>query len=41
MILVVGSVNTDICLRVPHIPQIGKTLLAQGTETHLGGKGTN
>lgn len=36
-----GSINTDHLYRVPHIPAPGETILAQGLETGLGGKGAN
>ncbi|MCL2564135.1 MAG: ribokinase [Oscillospiraceae bacterium] len=40
-ITVIGSINMDIVLRVPHIPAPGETILAQGVQTFGGGKGAN
>ncbi len=40
-IVVIGSLNVDHTLRVPHIPAPGETLTATATFTCLGGKGAN
>jgi ribokinase len=40
-IVVVGSLNVDHTLRVPHIPAPGETLSASGMLTCFGGKGAN
>lgn len=40
-IVVVGSLNVDHTLRVPHIPQPGETLTSHGLFTCFGGKGAN
>ena len=40
-IAVVGSINLDYMLTVPHMPQTEETLLAQNFETLPGGKGAN
>ena len=40
-IVVIGSLNVDHTLRVPHIPAPGETLTASATFTCLGGKGAN
>lgn len=41
MILVVGSINMDICLRVKDIPRPGETVLSMGIAKNPGGKGAN
>jgi ribokinase len=41
VIAVVGSVNWDIAVRVPHLPQVGETVLGTGARSGLGGKGAN
>jgi len=41
MIVVVGSLNMDLVVRVPRHPQPGETLLGSAYETHPGGKGAN
>lgn len=41
MIVVVGSVNSDLVARVAHHPGPGETVLASGHETMSGGKGAN
>jgi len=41
MILVVGSLNMDLVLRVQSLPRPGETVLGQDYETHPGGKGAN
>ncbi|GAA0133784.1 ribokinase [Paenibacillus sp. YSY-4.3] len=40
-ILVIGSINMDLVLRVPYIPQVGETLLGSSVERVPGGKGAN
>lgn len=40
-ILVVGSINMDLVVRVPHSPQPGETVLGGDFETFPGGKGAN
>ncbi|ETA81424.1 ribokinase [Youngiibacter fragilis] len=40
-IVVVGSLNMDYILQVPHIPKEGETILSTETDTSLGGKGLN
>jgi ribokinase len=40
-VVVVGSVNMDLVVRVPHLPGPGQTLAADGLETIPGGKGAN
>ena len=40
-IVVVGSINMDVVIRVPHIPVVGETILAQGQSLYGGGKGAN
>lgn len=40
-LLVIGSLNMDMALRVPHIPARGETILAQGLRYAEGGKGAN
>lgn len=40
-VTVVGSVNLDTTVRVPHIPVAGETILAVGATTSPGGKGGN
>jgi ribokinase len=41
VIAVVGSVNTDISARVPHLPAEGETVLGHSALRGLGGKGAN
>lgn len=41
MIVVVGSVNSDLVVRVEHHPAPGETVLGSGHETMPGGKGAN
>lgn len=38
---VVGSINTDIVLRVPRVPAHGENLMARGLTVGRGGKGSN
>jgi len=40
-ILVVGSINMDMVVRVPHSPKPGETVLGGDFETFPGGKGAN
>jgi len=40
-VVVVGSVNVDIFLKVPRMPQIGETILGNKFYWHIGGKGAN
>jgi len=40
-IVVLGSSNTDMILRVPRIPQPGETILGGRFSTAAGGKGAN
>ncbi len=40
-ILVVGSINMDLVVRVPHTPNPGETILGEKFETFPGGKGAN
>jgi ribokinase len=40
-IVVLGSLNVDHTLRVPHLPVPGETLAARGALTSFGGKGAN
>lgn len=40
-VIVVGSVNLDTTLRVPHIPQAGETILSAPRTQAPGGKGAN
>lgn len=40
-VVVLGSANLDVVLRVAILPQPGETVLVQGTEQHPGGKGLN
>jgi len=40
-ILVVGSINMDLVLRVPHSPVPGETILGSNFQTFPGGKGAN
>lgn len=41
MIVVVGSLNLDLVVRVDRLPDAGETLLALGYVEHAGGKGAN
>ena len=40
-IVVIGSSNTDMVIRVDHIPQPGETVMGHGFMTNQGGKGAN
>ncbi|MGA2649088.1 MAG: ribokinase [Terracidiphilus sp.] len=40
-IVVVGSLNLDLVVRVDKIPGVGETILGSGFQTHPGGKGAN
>ncbi|MBG0771840.1 MAG: ribokinase [Anaerolineaceae bacterium] len=40
-VLVVGSINMDLVVRVPHSPRPGETVLGGDFETFPGGKGAN
>ena len=40
-LVVAGSVNLDVVLRVPRMPAAGETLAAAAAEFHCGGKGAN
>ncbi|ORX22677.1 ribokinase [Thermoanaerobacterium sp. PSU-2] len=40
-VIVVGSINMDIILRVDHIPSIGETIIAKAYKKSGGGKGAN
>lgn len=40
-ILVIGSLNMDVTLELPHLPLAGETVLAEAIERNLGGKGAN
>ena len=40
-IVVAGSLNMDIVLRVPHIPAVGETIISTNVSLVAGGKGAN
>ena len=40
-VVVVGSLNMDTNLSVPHIPAVGETIIATGMSLFKGGKGAN
>ena len=40
-IIVVGSINTDLIMRVDHLPAPGETILSANIQTAGGGKGAN
>ncbi len=40
-LMVIGSYNRDLVLRVPHLPAAGETIAAQGMAQFDGGKGSN
>ncbi len=40
-VAVVGSINTDLVMRVPRVPEHGENLMAHGITTGRGGKGSN
>jgi ribokinase len=41
MITVLGSINVDLTFRVPHLPDVGETVLTPGFSEAVGGKGAN
>ena len=38
-ILVIGSLNIDMVMRVDHMPAVGETILCDGMKLVAGGKG--
>lgn len=40
-VVVIGSINSDLVLRVPRLPKPGETIKATSYETYPGGKGAN
>src|SRR5271168_1304237 len=40
-VIVVGSVNVDLVIRLPRLPAAGETVLGGVLERHHGGKGAN
>jgi ribokinase len=40
-ILVVGSINMDLVIKTPHLPEAGETVLGSSFHTFPGGKGAN
>ena len=40
-VYVIGSINTDLVINTPYIPQAGETLTGSGFFTARGGKGAN
>lgn len=40
-IAIVGSLNMDIVMKVPHLPKVGETILANDIKNAAGGKGAN
>lgn len=40
-VLVIGSINMDLVVTTPVVPQLGETLMGDGFATHAGGKGAN
>ncbi len=40
-ICVLGSMNMDYVMKVPHMPELGETILSESLETLPGGKGAN
>ncbi|MCK4975656.1 MAG: ribokinase [Anaerolineales bacterium] len=40
-IVIVGSLNMDLVVRVPHMPELGETVLGVGFQQIPGGKGAN
>lgn len=41
MITVLGSINVDLTLRLPHLPSVGETVLTSAFSEAVGGKGAN
>ena len=41
VVLVVGSINADLVVRLPHLPTPGETVAGARTDRHGGGKGAN
>lgn len=41
LVLVIGSLNTDLVTNTPRVPNAGETLTASSFSTGLGGKGAN
>ncbi len=41
LIVVVGSINSDLVASAPHLPQPGETILGDGFAVYPGGKGAN
>ncbi|KAF3905195.1 Ribokinase [Arthrobotrys entomopaga] len=41
IILIVGSLNTDLVTNTPRVPDAGETIQANSFATHFGGKGAN
>lgn len=40
-VVVIGSINVDLVVRVPRLPEPGETVLGDRFERHFGGKGAN
>jgi ribokinase len=40
-VIVLGSINTDLVIRVPHLPRRGETVIGGSFFSSLGGKGAN
>jgi ribokinase len=40
-VIVVGSINVDLVMRLPHLPKAGETVLGGVLDRHHGGKGAN
>lgn len=41
MIYIAGSLNMDLCIETPYVPQAGETITGKGFITNGGGKGAN